>query len=657
MGRPKKEGISMKLSPVLLVAVAEAIIDCSSNNGGCSHTCSNSECSCPPCWTLKSDGLGCQPEADKVTLSCGNTTMGLKVDKCVLDGYAAAEAYAGSDDTVAACKMQAVDNGDFFQVSSNLNDCGTAVDFSNESKLDYTNKLTIPAEVLEGGIILNAPLEWEYTCSYKTEYELEANMEMKSEIIQGSFKVEDAEFNFDFGFYSSINLQTKLDSPVFRVGNQINFAATMNNGEVLNKIHYVMTDCKVKNENGQAYTIWDSSDTDKCTGSPIAFTAIDPAPTGMAGFSYNGFQFLNNPPDAQTLVCDIRVCHEDNTSSACQTGCYAVNVDECTEGTHNCDPNAKCTDTDDGFTCECNAGYDGDGVISYNSDGDLIMGCNNIDECAIGISNCGANAQCIDTIGGFDCECIAGYNGDGFSCVNNDECAAGTHDCDVNAKCTDTDGGFDCECNAGYNGDGVALGMGCADADECRYRTDNCHNWARCTNTIGSFDCACYDGYAGDGVTSCQKKRSVIVQEAQLMSWSEAYSACQALTWKYGLDARYGYRSPIPRNAAEQEYINSIVGDAEFVPLGIARQERSNWEWVDRHNGEALTYTQWGANQPDSASSQENCVTKWYANGNEYWKASNCDLQQRMTLVCFEYVRETEYVFELLSLDGIDPIN
>merc|ERR1712113_309238 len=566
MGRPKKEGISMKLSPVLLVAVAEAIIDCSSNNGGCSHTCSNSECSCPPCWTLKSDGLGCQPEADKVTLSCASTSMGLKVDKCVLDGYAAGDAYAGSDGNVAACKMQAVDNGDFYQVSSNLNDCGTAVDFSDASKLDYTNKLTIPAEVLEGGITLNAPIEWEYTCSYKTEYEVEANMDTKLEIHQSSFKVEDAEFNFDFGFYSSTDLTTKLTNPIFRVGNQINFAATMNNGEVLNKIHYVITDCKVKNENGQAFTIWDSSDTDKCTESPIAFTAIDQAPTGMAGFSYNGFQFLNNPPDTQSLVCDIRVCHEDNKSSACQTGCYAVNVDECTEGTHDCDPNAKCTDTDDGFTCEC---------------------------------------------------------------------------------------------NAGYNGDGAALGIGCADVDECRYGTDNCVNWARCTNTIGSFDCACYDGYAGDGVTSCKKKRRVIVQEPKLMSWMEAYSGCAELKWKYGLDARHGFRVPIPRDAAEQEYINSIVGDAEFVPTGIAREDWSNGKWVDRHSGEALTFTMWGANQPDSASSEENYVTIWYENGNEYWKASTRDLQQRMTLVCFEYLHHTEYVgdyvFEALSLDDLVP--
>ena len=52
-------------------------------------------------------------------------------------------------------------------------------------------------------------------------------MDMKGEIHHGSFKVEDAEFNFDFGFYTSTDLQTKLDSLVFRVGNQINSATAI----------------------------------------------------------------------------------------------------------------------------------------------------------------------------------------------------------------------------------------------------------------------------------------------------------------------------------------------------------------------------------------------------------------------------------------------
>ena len=38
--------------------------------------------------------------------------------------------------------------------------------------------------------------------------------------------------------------------------------------------------------------------------------------------------------------------------------------DECTgEGSgHDCDVNAACTNTDGGFTCECNGGWSGDGV-------------------------------------------------------------------------------------------------------------------------------------------------------------------------------------------------------------------------------------------------------------------------------------------------------
>ena len=36
--------------------------------------------------------------------------------------------------------------------------------------------------------------------------------------------------------------------------------------------------------------------------------------------------------------------------------------DECTDGTHNCDPNASCQNIGGGFTCTCNDGYSGDGV-------------------------------------------------------------------------------------------------------------------------------------------------------------------------------------------------------------------------------------------------------------------------------------------------------
>ncbi len=41
--------------------------------------------------------------------------------------------------------------------------------------------------------------------------------------------------------------------------------------------------------------------------------------------------------------------------------CTATDVNECTAGTAECDPNATCTDLAEGYDCTCNAGYSGDG--------------------------------------------------------------------------------------------------------------------------------------------------------------------------------------------------------------------------------------------------------------------------------------------------------
>jgi hypothetical protein len=45
-----------------------------------------------------------------------------------------------------------------------------------------------------------------------------------------------------------------------------------------------------------------------------------------------------------------------------------VNIDECRAGTHVCDHNADCEDTEGSFTCTCKAGFSGDGIISCHRD-------------------------------------------------------------------------------------------------------------------------------------------------------------------------------------------------------------------------------------------------------------------------------------------------
>ena len=57
-------------------------------------------------------------------------------------------------------------------------------------------------------------------------------------------------------------------------------------------------------------------------------------------------------------------------------------VDECSTGDHNCDRNAVCIDEDDGFTCVCNNGYNGNGQF-----------CNDVNECR-DPDACPENATC-----------------------------------------------------------------------------------------------------------------------------------------------------------------------------------------------------------------------------------------------------------------------
>ena len=42
---------------------------------------------------------------------------------------------------------------------------------------------------------------------------------------------------------------------------------------------------------------------------------------------------------------------------------FAEDIDECIEGTDDCDDNAVCTNTEGSFTCECESGYTGNGRI------------------------------------------------------------------------------------------------------------------------------------------------------------------------------------------------------------------------------------------------------------------------------------------------------
>ncbi|XP_035670316.1 latent-transforming growth factor beta-binding protein 4-like [Branchiostoma floridae] len=190
-------------------------------------------------------------------------------------------------------------------------------------------------------------------------------------------------------------------------------------------------------------------------------------------------------------------CHNNAGSFSCQckhgfigngTSCSATicvtDVDECTAAAAPCDPKANCTNTEGFFFCLCNTGYMGNGTS-----------CADIDECTTEAHNCHMNAHCTNTDGSFFCTCNIGYSGTGTRCEDMDECTKGTHRCDSNATCTNTAGFYICECMDGYGGNGTY----CADINECRTGSDCAEN-ATCTNIEGSFFCLCNHGFTGDGL-------------------------------------------------------------------------------------------------------------------------------------------------------------
>ncbi|XP_077370479.1 uncharacterized protein nid2a [Festucalex cinctus] len=141
-------------------------------------------------------------------------------------------------------------------------------------------------------------------------------------------------------------------------------------------------------------------------------------------------------------------------------------VNPCYDGSHDCDTTAQCIPLEDkAFQCRCGTGFRGDGHNCYD-----------VDECAEGLSTCGAHSQCINLPGSHRCQCQSGYEFgfDGRTCVDMDECRSSP--CQINARCTNSLGSFHCQCQNGFHGDGfICSQQGQTDGakSQCEQHRDN----------------------------------------------------------------------------------------------------------------------------------------------------------------------------------------
>ncbi|XP_039956515.1 nidogen [Bactrocera tryoni] len=153
----------------------------------------------------------------------------------------------------------------------------------------------------------------------------------------------------------------------------------------------------------------------------------------------------DNSSCGQNAFCIVGVCqclagYERDVSDLC------VPAGRC--GPVFCGANAICKwDAQQGVQyCDCIEGYEGD----------ALEGCRSIPPPCNVRNNCGVHATCepTDDPARYECQCNAGFHGDGYVCVEDKNCLNTPQMCDMNAKCLSTNNGLVCVCNQGFYGNG-----------------------------------------------------------------------------------------------------------------------------------------------------------------------------------------------------------
>merc|ERR1712003_97549 len=163
---------------------------------------------------------------------------------------------------------------------------------------------------------------------------------------------------------------------------------------------------------------------------------------------------------------------------------------ECEAETHDCHADATCTNNSGSYECECNAGFTGDG-----------KDCKDIDECKATENPCteANKTKCNNSAGTYECSCDDGceQKDDAKECTDIDECKETENPCkEANkTKCNNSAGTYECACDDGYEQKDDA--KECTDIDECKATENPCKeaNKTKCNNSPGKYECSCDDGF------------------------------------------------------------------------------------------------------------------------------------------------------------------
>ncbi|XP_062499001.1 fibrillin-2-like [Corticium candelabrum] len=203
-----------------------------------------------------------------------------------------------------------------------------------------------------------------------------------------------------------------------------------------------------------------------------------------------------------------RTCQNNGRWSGNSSSC--IDINECTEGSHNCAPiGGMCANTVGSFTCTCINCYAGDGTAC------TLVDCGGLATPSNGVKN-SIHTTCGTTVAfscntGFDlrgsnsrnCQHNGLWSGNQPTCRDIDECSIGSHKCHTNANCTNTIGNYSCSCHNCYTGNGFSCNLINCSRLSAPAEGSASGSQTSCGSTV-TFSCS--SGYTLSGSTSrtCQ---------------------------------------------------------------------------------------------------------------------------------------------------------
>merc|ERR1712127_758454 len=309
-------GTKMKICAVF--AALLSIVDAScydDNNGGCSHICAGSVCSCPPCWTLNEDGRNCAIESGRATVTCRNDGIDVVVDKCVAADVEQNQIHLKSSECGATEESDSE-----WKVSTGFADCATEIQFVDE-KLAISNTLMIGGAIA-GGLRLSNDHEIGFTCKYSNVATASKSFSAAAETVVFDID-EEAPTDLSFGFnlvpFESDQFATEVDlaTQSVQIGNLIHMRAAPVT-EMPEALEFSVHKCSVEDtETAAEVTILDSCPV--FPGLNFHFKN-EQSDQNAVDFSFASFQFQSSTENAVIeLKCEINICPVD--SAECLQPC------------------------------------------------------------------------------------------------------------------------------------------------------------------------------------------------------------------------------------------------------------------------------------------------------------------------------------------------